>query len=79
MQLWLIPAFPLAGFLVNGLFGKRFSKTAVNAVAVGSVAGGLWLSCLLDFPSGATIVLLLSFLYLLTTAGPWVRSLKKGS
>ena len=37
MQLWLIPLLPLAGFTVNGLFGRRFSKGVVNAVAVGSV------------------------------------------
>ena len=37
MQLWLIPIFPLAGFLINGLFGRRFSKSLVNTVAVGSV------------------------------------------
>jgi NADH-quinone oxidoreductase subunit L len=37
MQLWLIPALPLAGFLLNGIFGRRFSKTAINAIAIGSV------------------------------------------
>jgi NADH-quinone oxidoreductase subunit L len=37
MQLWLIPALPLAGFLINGVFGRRFSKALVNAVAIGSV------------------------------------------
>src|ERR1035441_3627291 len=37
MQLWLIPILPLAGFVINGLFGRRFSKTIVNAVAIGSV------------------------------------------
>jgi NADH-quinone oxidoreductase subunit L len=37
MQLWLIPILPLAGFLINGLFGRRFSKGVVNAIAVGSV------------------------------------------
>jgi len=37
MQLWLIPLLPLAGFAVNGLLGRRFSKTAINAVAAGSV------------------------------------------
>ena len=31
------PHFPLAGFLVNGLFGRRFPKAVVNAVAIGSV------------------------------------------
>ncbi|HUA22202.1 MAG TPA: NADH-quinone oxidoreductase subunit L [Bryobacteraceae bacterium] len=38
MSLWLIPIFPLAGFLVNGLFGRRFSKGLVNLFAIGSVA-----------------------------------------
>ena len=37
MQLWLIPALPLAGFVINGVFGRRFSKTLVNSVAIGSV------------------------------------------
>ena len=27
MQLWLIPILPLVGFLLNGLFGRRLSKT----------------------------------------------------
>jgi len=37
MQLWLIPILPLAGFALNGLLGRQFSKAAVNVVAVGSV------------------------------------------
>jgi NADH-quinone oxidoreductase subunit L len=37
MQLWLIPILPLAGFLINGLFGRRFSKGLVNLFAIGSV------------------------------------------
>jgi NADH-quinone oxidoreductase subunit L len=37
MQLWLIPILPLAGFALNGLFGRRLSKGAINAIAVGSV------------------------------------------
>ena len=35
--LWLIPAFPLAGFLINGLLGRRLPKSIINLVAVGSV------------------------------------------
>lgn len=38
MNLWLIPLFPLIGFLLNGLFGRRLSKPVVNLIAVGSVA-----------------------------------------
>src|SRR5438067_3436820 len=41
MQLWLIPLLPLAGFLITGIFGgifgRRFSKSLVNTVAIGSV------------------------------------------
>src|SRR6266498_137079 len=37
MQLWLIPILPLLGFLINGIFGRRYGKGAVNAVALGSV------------------------------------------
>jgi NADH-quinone oxidoreductase subunit L len=37
LHLWLIPAFPLAGFLANGLLGRRASKAVVNAIAIGSV------------------------------------------
>src|SRR5580698_1071534 len=37
MQLWLIPAFPLLGFLINGVFGRRRANAFVNAVAIGSV------------------------------------------
>ncbi|HUB78001.1 MAG TPA: NADH-quinone oxidoreductase subunit L [Bryobacteraceae bacterium] len=37
MALWLIPILPFAGFVINGLFGRRFSKAVVNIVAIGSV------------------------------------------
>lgn len=30
--IWLIPVLPLAGFLINGLFGKKLSKTAVGVI-----------------------------------------------
>jgi len=36
-QLWLIPILPFAGFLINGIFGRRLSKPVVNATAIGSV------------------------------------------
>ncbi|MFN0167175.1 MAG: NADH-quinone oxidoreductase subunit L [Bryobacteraceae bacterium] len=36
-HLWLIPTFPLIGFAINGIFGRKASKALINAVAVGSV------------------------------------------
>ena len=33
-HLWLIPLLPLAGFLINGLLGKRLPKFLVTAVAL---------------------------------------------
>jgi NADH-quinone oxidoreductase subunit L len=36
-NLWIIPALPLAGFLLNGLFGRRFPKAVVNMAAIASV------------------------------------------
>ncbi len=36
-HLWIILALPLAGAAINGLFGKRWPQSAVNAVGIGSV------------------------------------------
>src|SRR5689334_11388568 len=36
-HLWLIPALPLAGAAINGLFGRRLTKPIVNIIAIGSV------------------------------------------
>ena len=58
LNLWLIPLWPLLGFLVNGFFGRRISKRAVGAVACGSVGLSLLTSLLavgqlLDMPAEA--------------------------
>jgi NADH-quinone oxidoreductase subunit L len=37
-HLWLIPLLPLAGFLINGLIGKRLPNFLVSVIAVVSVA-----------------------------------------
>ncbi|MDE3198224.1 MAG: NADH-quinone oxidoreductase subunit L, partial [Acidobacteriota bacterium] len=36
-KLWLIPALPFIGFLINGIFGRKLSKAIINLVAIGSV------------------------------------------
>jgi ABC-type Mn2+/Zn2+ transport system permease subunit len=47
-----------------------------TGAAVGSAVGGLILSYAIDFPSGATIVLVLAVLYLLTSGlRPWLLSI----
>jgi len=43
LNLWLIPILPLAGAAINGLFGKKASRTAVTIVAlVFSGSSFLW-------------------------------------
>ena len=37
LHLWLIPLVPLAGFLVNGLLGRRFSKPVDRLSPVASL------------------------------------------
>jgi len=37
-HLWLIPALPLLGFLINGLAGRRLPKAVIHTVAVSTVA-----------------------------------------
>ena len=32
-QIWLVPAFPLLGFILSGLMGKRFGTRFVSIVA----------------------------------------------
>ena len=48
LHLWLIPALPLIGAVVNGLLGKRFSRQTVVAVALlfsgAAFAMALWIA-----------------------------------
>src|SRR5258706_8858309 len=48
LNLWLIPLLPLAGALINGALGRRFSKRTVAAVALGFTAAAfamaLWVA-----------------------------------
>src|SRR5206468_10258531 len=54
-NLWLIPALPFIGFLINGIFGRKLPKMAINAIAVLSVllSFGLVVSVGLDSDWGA--------------------------
>ena len=46
-HLWVIPALPLLGAALNGLFGRRWPKRAVDIIGVGTTgvafAATLWL------------------------------------
>jgi NADH-quinone oxidoreductase subunit L len=44
-QPWLIPILPLAGALINGLFGKRFTKSVIAAVALCFTGASFFVAC----------------------------------
>jgi len=46
LPLWLIPVWPLLGFLTVGLLGRRLSRPQVAGLACGSVGLSLFASCL---------------------------------
>jgi len=57
-DLWLIPVWPLLGFLLNGFFGRRLGKSVVVKIGCGSVGLSLLASIkvvweLLERPEGA--------------------------
>ena len=63
-NLWIIPLLPLAGAAINGLLGKQWPQSRVNAVGLSSVS--------LAFL--AVIELVREFLALPAAQIPWVRS-----
>jgi NADH-quinone oxidoreductase subunit L len=63
-HLWIIPLLPLLGAAANGIFGARWPRRAINAVALGSTG----LSLL------ATLELVREFAYLTPVQVPWVQS-----
>ena len=58
--LWIIPFFPMLGFLLNGLFGKWFNRVTVSLIACGSVGlSFIWSLVmffrLVDLPHGSRV------------------------
>ncbi|HET9332525.1 MAG TPA: NADH-quinone oxidoreductase subunit L [Gemmatimonadota bacterium] len=45
--IWLVPAFPLGGVLINGLFGRRLGKGAVGFIGPGVVGAAFVVSLVL--------------------------------
>src|SRR5881397_3739251 len=70
--LWLIPLLPALGFVVNGLLGARLRKTAVSAVACGSVLASfiLAIACVAEL-AGVPV----HERHLLVSAGEWIAPL----
>jgi NADH-quinone oxidoreductase subunit L len=66
LHLWLIPVLPLVGAAINGLFGKRFSRQTVAAIALGfsgaAFAMALW------------VATQASLLPVLENLAPWIRA-----
>lgn len=55
---WFIPLLPLIGFLINGLFRNKLSKTAAGVIGSGVILGSFILSLMIFFnvKGGATHV-----------------------
>ncbi len=67
--LWLIPILPLAGALINGLFGKRFAKPVVASIALFFTGASFLVACTQAYAllhSGADAVE--------TLYGTWIRA-----
>ncbi|MFA6223339.1 MAG: NADH-quinone oxidoreductase subunit L [Desulfomonilaceae bacterium] len=59
---WLIPIFPLIGFLINGLLGRRFSEKTIGWIGAGSV--------------GASFLVAISIFFELIKLAPGSRSIQ---
>ena len=67
--LWVIPAIPLAGFIVNGLLGTRLGKSFVSMVGVGAAGFAAIAAAarLVPFASGGRVTVV-------ETAAAWMRA-----
>jgi NADH-quinone oxidoreductase subunit L len=69
LHLWLIPLVPFAGFLVNGLLGRRLPKALISAVALIATAIPLALVANIALHFGA-----LTMPYVESCSTPWITA-----
>jgi NADH-quinone oxidoreductase subunit L len=68
LYLWIIPLLPLTGAAINGLFGKRFARQAVAAVALTFCGAAFaWALFVVSKFSGLTLPHI-------ETLAPWLRA-----
>src|SRR3954467_7799561 len=67
LNLWLIPLLPLAGALINGALGRRFSKTLVSAIALASTAAAFGMALWVASQFGS-----LTQVPYVESHGPWI-------
>jgi len=48
-MVYLVPLFPLLGFLLNGLFRKSLSKSLIGIIGCGAILASFIISCILFF------------------------------
>ena len=56
-QIWLVPAFPLLGFILNGLLGKRFGTRFVTfARSMDSMTGVVFIFFIIVVAAAEAVV-----------------------
>src|SRR4051812_46167952 len=68
LHLWLIPLLPLIGAALNGLFGRRFPKTVINAIALAFPGASLLMALWVASRFSAITVPHVE------VVGPWIRA-----
>ena len=78
-SIFLIPLFPLIASIINGIWGRRFSRAVVNALACGSMGLSmllaLWFTTVLVLISGAGPFALRNTLYTWVASGAFTAQM----
>ena len=77
LHLWLIPILPFAGFLLNGLLGRRLPKALVSAIALGFPLASFAVvlrAAILSWPDSAAGPAQQVWPYIENFAGSWITA-----